>query len=498
MIPGCVLQPCSTKGYADREFIERCTAGFADFESYVLGKIDGVAKDAEWASEISGVAAETIVEIAEALHSQRSLVNVAWSLQRARFGEQPFWTAITLASLSGDVGTRGCGFAFGLTAVNSVGQPVRSLKGPAFEQGPTACGILFRWRGLPNCSRIPAAGSTSMEGRSDFPEIRLVWWAGGNPFHHHQDLNRLAEAFRRPETVIVTESMWTATATMADIVLPSALPFERDDVAASSRNNWLIYSRRVMDPPDGVLTDHEAYCLIAEELGCREAFTENLGPDEWLARIYEGYRDRFPELPDFQSFRLRGFAMLDEGQDAPSPADHFRRFVDNPAAVPLRTPSGRIEIGSVTIGNLGYPDIAGHPTWMPPEEWLGAPLAGRHGFHLLSPQPAQRLHSQLEYGPVSQKAKLNGYERLSLSVTDADRLGLSEGDLCELYNDRGRAVAALTTDRGLMPGVAVLPTGGWYHLDLDGVDHGGNPNTLTGKIARRHPTYRKHRQRIPA
>ena len=24
-----------------------------------------------------------------------------------------------------------------------------------------------------------------------YPEIKLVYWAGGNPFHHHQDLNRL-------------------------------------------------------------------------------------------------------------------------------------------------------------------------------------------------------------------------------------------------------------------------------------------------------------------
>ena len=32
------------------------------------------------------------------------------------------------------------------------------------------------------------------------PDIRLIWWAGGNPFHHHQDLPRLQRACdrRRP------------------------------------------------------------------------------------------------------------------------------------------------------------------------------------------------------------------------------------------------------------------------------------------------------------
>ena len=53
-----------------------------------------------------------------------------------------------------------------------------------------------------------------------YPDIRLVYWAGGNPFHHHQDLARLRAAFGRPETVVVHEPFWTATARHADIVLP--------------------------------------------------------------------------------------------------------------------------------------------------------------------------------------------------------------------------------------------------------------------------------------
>jgi anaerobic selenocysteine-containing dehydrogenase len=39
-----------------------------------------------------------------------------------------------------------------------------------------------------------------------YPDIRLVYWAGGNPFHHHQDINRLRAAFRRLETIIVHET----------------------------------------------------------------------------------------------------------------------------------------------------------------------------------------------------------------------------------------------------------------------------------------------------
>jgi hypothetical protein len=63
---------------------------------------------------------------------------------------------------------------------------------------------------------IPYNGRTLV-----YPDIRLVYWAGGNPFHHHQDLNRLRVAWRKPETIVFHEQFWTPAARMADIVLPA-------------------------------------------------------------------------------------------------------------------------------------------------------------------------------------------------------------------------------------------------------------------------------------
>ena len=36
-----------------------------------------------------------------------------------------------------------------------------------------------------------------------YPEIDLVYWAGGNSFVHHQDINALLSAWRKPTTIIV-------------------------------------------------------------------------------------------------------------------------------------------------------------------------------------------------------------------------------------------------------------------------------------------------------
>ena len=66
--------------------------------------------------------------------------------------------------------------------------------------------------------------------KQDFPKIRLVYWAGGNIFHHHQDLNRLTKAWETLETEIMHEPFWTPAAKRADIVLPATTPLERSDI----------------------------------------------------------------------------------------------------------------------------------------------------------------------------------------------------------------------------------------------------------------------------
>ena len=472
-------------GRAATAFLDRCTFGAAEFLAYLRGDTDGVVKSASWAAAISGVPAPVIAALADDLVVRPSLINLGWSLQRARFGEQPYWAAIALACMAGHVGKPGCGFSFGLTAVNSVGQPVRRLKGPAFPPGHNPVGAY-----------IPVARITELlegeqhsipyDGRTlPLPQIGLVWWAGGNPFHHHQDLNRLASAFRRPRTIIVTDPMWTATAQMADIVLPAALPFERNDIAASSRDNWLVHSRQILPPPPGVLSDHDGLRKIAAAMGLEQAFTEGRSEDEWIAHLYAGYRALYPELPPLAEFVAEGFAGLDLATEAPAPADHFTRFARDPDAHKLRTPSGRIELTSPTIAGFGYPDHPGHPAWLEPEEYLLAPLAVQHPFHLLSPQPATRLHSQLETAQPSQAAKRHGLECIELNPGDAAALGLGDGDTAEIFNARGRLLASVLLAPHLMPRVAVLPTGAWYAplADADGpIDIGGNPNSLTAIV----------------
>jgi biotin/methionine sulfoxide reductase len=162
-------------------------------------------------------------------------------------------------------------------------------------------------------------------------------------------------------------------------------------------------------------------------------------------------------------------------------------FRADPAARPLPTPSGRIEIFSPAVAELGLPECPGHPAWLEPQEWLGGPRAARFPLHLIANQPATRLHSQLDVGGTSQRAKVAGREAISLHPADAAARGIAAGDVVRVFNDRGACLAGAVLTDDVRPGVARLPTGAWFDPARDPGDvpvlcvH-GNPNVLTADI----------------
>ena len=184
-------------------------------------------------------------------------------------------------------------------------------------------------------------------------------------------------------------------------------------------------------------------------------------------------------LPGFEDFWQDGRVRVAE------PEDDFVLFADfraDPEANPLKTPSGRIEIFSETVAGFGYDDCPGHPMWIEPREWLGAPLAARFPLHLVSNQPATRLHSQLDPSPVSRAAKVAGREAVTIHPDDARARGIEDGDVVRLFNDRGQCLAGARVSDAIRPGVVVLPTGAWYDPAEPGeigASTPGNPNVHT-------------------
>ncbi len=468
----------------DRSFLDTHCVGYEVFREYVLGRSDRVAKSPAWAAQICNVPEERISILARDMAAKRTFISAAWSLQRAHHGEQPYWMTVTLAAMLGQVGLPGGGFGFGYGAEGFIGSGWRRIHWPAHSKGRNPTGMAIPVARIADMLLHPG-DTVAYDGREiTYPDIRLIYWAGGNPWHHHQDLNRLANAWRKPETVIVNEPWWTPTAKWADIVFPATTQLERRDICASSHDPWLMLMDKVLDPQHEARSDFEIFRGLSERFGLREAFDENRDEDQWLEHMWSRCKQTAAqqgvELPEWGEFTAVGRHRI--------PDDDMRKpwmseFRADPDGKRLRTPSGKIEIYSETIASFDYSDCPGHATWLEPAERLGGQGSERCPLHLLSPQPSNRLHSQFDHSEHSQKDKIDGKEALTMHPQDAEVRGIAEGEIVRVFNDRGACLAGVRFDAGLARSVVSLPTGAWFKPDVSSnepsLELNGNPNVLT-------------------
>lgn len=465
----------------DMDFLNRYCVGFEAFRDYLNGAQDGTPKDAAWAAAISEIDAEAIRQLARRMAAQRTMLTASWSLQRGDHGEQPFWALIALAALLGQIGLPGGGFSFGYGSMNGIGAAREEDLTPNMESMPNPLGLAIPVARLGDLLRSPGETIDFNGSTVTYPDIRLIYWAGGNPFHHHQDLNRLLEGWQRTETVIVHESWWTSTARLADIVLPATTTVERNDIGGSTRDRYVFAMPKAIEPVAQARNDFDIFNDLARHLGCQETFSKGRDEQAWLEWIYQGIVEKATDqgvpMPDFDSFWEQGYWQSPNIKDDDILLGPFR---DDPDANPLATPSQKIELFSDTIAGFAYDDCPPHPAWMEPAEWLGCDKAKDYPLHLITNQPRTRLHSQMDAGPVSRAQKVNDREPVTINPSDAAQRGIADGDVVRLFNDRGACLAGAVLSDDVRSSVVVLATGAWYDpLEKQGLEKHGNPNVLT-------------------
>ena len=472
------------EGLHDQVFLDRYCVGFDKFRSYLLGDDDGVVKNAEWAAGISALEAGAIRSLARRMASRRTMLSLSWSLTRQDHGEQTWWAGLTLAAMLGQIGLPGGGVGFGYSAINAIGNHTGRLPWISLPLGHNPIDQPIPVSRLTDMLMNPG-GTYDYNGRTcQYPDTRLVWWANGNPFHHHQDLNRMLEAWRRVETIIVNEPWWNAMARHADIVLPATSPLERDDLGSSAQDGHMFAARQAVQPFAQARHDFQIFASLSSRLGFEERFTEGRDEQEWMRHLYDVARQQAAslgtEMPSYDEFRERG-VLVAEVPDEPNVM--FAAFRDDPDANPLRTASGKIEIFCDTIAAFGYHDCLGHPAWFEPLEWLGSDRARKFPLHLNSNQPPRRLHSQLDNGSFSRGHKVSGREPITMHPDDAAARGIDNGDVVRVFNDRGACLAGAVISEAVRSRTVQLPTGAWYDPEVPGeigsLCKHGNPNVLT-------------------
>lgn len=349
---------------------------------------------------------------------------------------------LTLAAMLGQIGLPGGGFGHGYGSMNEPGLPPLRSGLPRLPQGINPVQTFIPVAAISDLLLHPGEPFDYNGRRLSYPDVRLVYWAGGNPFHHHQNIPRLRRALGRVDTLVVHEPYWTAMAKHADIVVPSTTAFERDDYSGSRNDPMLMAMPKLAEPFAQSRDDYTTFAALADRLGFGDQFTEGRTARQWLAHLYDKWAAEVDfTVPTFDEFWQRGRLRLPVEEGLTLLA-HFRA---DPVTHRLGTPSGLIEIFSADIDGFGYTDCAGHPKWYEPSEWLGGPRATDFPLHLLANQPASRLHGQLDGGAVSQSSKIRGREPIRMHPRDAACRGLVDGDVVHVCTQNPNV---LTDDAG--------------------------------------------------
>src|SRR5579872_640872 len=190
----------------------------------------------------------------------------------------------------GQIGLPGGGYNYALGAIAYYGRRYNAVPTPTLSQGKNGVRDFIPVARIADMLLNPGETYRYNGETRTYPDIKLVYWAGGNPFHHHQDLNRLRKAFARLDTLVVHELAWTATARHADIVLPCTMTLEREDIGGNANDPLLVPMQPVAAPYGEARDDYAIFADLAERLGAREAFTEGRSVRQWLEHLYEPTR----------------------------------------------------------------------------------------------------------------------------------------------------------------------------------------------------------------
>ncbi|WP_017429398.1 trimethylamine-N-oxide reductase TorA [Vreelandella jeotgali] len=486
----------------DQEFLDRYTSGFDDFKPYLIGETDGQPKDAEWAADISGIDAEKIRELARRFANSRTMLSLGYATQRQHHGEQSTWMLVTLACMLGQIGLPGGGYGLSYhyssggapthesPVLQSIGDAAGSGGGLSVENetGDSAIPVARLVETLLN----PGGKMDFNGGTIDLPKIKMAYWAGGNPFAHHQDRNEMLEAWQTLDTFVVNDFQWTATARHADIVLPTTTTYERNDIeqVGDYALSHIVPMKKIVEPQFEARNDFDIFADIAGKLGKGREFTEGRTEMDWIRGFYEGAkiesRAKGMEMPVFgvfwESNEPLAFPLEDEQK-------HFVRhqdFREDPILNALGTATGKFEIYSRAVAEYDYDDCPPHPTWLEPIERLDGPTTV-YPLAIASNHPHGRLHSQLCGTSFRETYAVQNREPCWMNPKDAGERDIQDGDVVRVYNNRGHILAGAVVTEDLMPGVIRIQEGGWFDpvnpREIGSLCRYGDVNNLTPGIA---------------
>ncbi|MEW6142344.1 MAG: molybdopterin-dependent oxidoreductase [Chloroflexota bacterium] len=475
-----------TAGLTDNTFIDRHTIGFERYRDYVVGKEDGIAKTPMWAEKITGVSASTIADLAQNFATMKPAALMdGFAPGRTAYGEQFHRAAIALAAMTGNIGVPGTN-APGTACLGDLFPPLQlgpqpwmmisqasnpvDVKSPPRKESPFYMKMPVNYyQGGPSRSRVNRfllADAILKGRRGGYPaDYRLIYMVNINYVNQYANSNKIAQALKSLEFVVIQDQFMTPTARYADIILPTNSMLERNDLTTGGVGPFYGYMNKVIDSSDEARSHYDIACGLAKRLGVS---LSDKSEDEWLRQVVINCKD----ITDYEAFRQEGVHIITLTQ----PFVCFEEQVRNPATSRFLTPSGKIEIFSQQINDIGNPLLPSVPKYIETWESQNDPISAKYPLQAITTHTRRRAHTQFDNIPWLRELYP---QAVWINRVDAEVRGIIDGDMIKVFNDRGDMVVPAKVTERILPGVVDIPQGAWYTPDERGVDRGGCANVLT-------------------
>ncbi|MGQ0457037.1 MAG: molybdopterin-containing oxidoreductase family protein [Hyphomicrobium sp.] len=444
-----VINAMIEQGLVDQDYVDK----------YVLGYPELKARAAEftldYVEKVTGVKAADITRFArEFATAQPSAIRIGVAIERSAGGAQASRAIYAIPALAGSWRHVGGG----MLQLPLWDFPVDWVKAarPDFIKPGTR---------VVNNLRLGAALTGEM--KLDPPIMSLFVFCT-NPVSQSPETNKIVEGLKREDLfTVVAEHFITDTAKYADIILPSAMAAEAEDMMWSWGTLYFTYNQKAVDPPGECKPTSEMWRLLAKEMGFEEPVFKMT--DTELCAEYINWNDPKMRGADMDYFREHGYLKIDVGhEDTRAPHSEGK----------FPTPSGKVEVllpdhtnfvagpfRAMYDGEQDGTPIDPLPAYDPPRESpdTNPELATRYPLNIISPKSHGFLNSC--YANEPHKIKGQGEQFVMISAEDAAKRSIREGDPVRVHNDRGdfQGVARVTDD--VNPGIVVATLGYWRSLN---------------------------------
>ncbi len=466
----------------DQAFLDKYTVGFDKFKEYVMGDEDGIEKTPEWAEKICGVPAQKIRDLAReyATTKPACLMDCQGPARSAR-GEQYIRMAITMTTMTGNIGKHGgsaCGGLMGTPYAHLFfGPMIPPSKRNAVEENfpgkkSVGGGINLQDRLIVrvHSNRMFDAMLKGKAGGYPF-DIKFYWGNNNNFLNQLGDCNASVKGLKNLDYQVACELFMTPQARYADMILPVTSVMERQDITRPWPSGpYFMYINRAIERMGECKSDVEISELLAEKLGIEDF--KHLDEDKVIRRWIRNVKDIKAHGVDYKKYKEDGIWRI----PLKEPHVAFKKEIEDPENHPFKTPSGKIEIYSQRVADIGDPDLPPIPKYLSHWEDRYDPLYEKYPLQMISPHPKNRVHSELAEVDWLQEVLP---QRAWINTVDAEARGIKMGDEIYVWNDRGILATEAWVTKRIVKGVIAIQEGAWYTPDEKGIDRGGCPNTLT-------------------